>query len=176
MAADRLKTAQQSLARCKRKSQRRKKAVARVAAQHRKVRDTRRDYLHKLSRRIVDVNDVIVLEHLKITNLVRRPKLLPEDAPNGAAAKAGLNNSILDAGWGVLQDMLTYKAESAGAEVVLVNPRNTSRTCHACRHCAAGNRDGEKFVCLKCGHTAHADTNAAQNILGLGLSLQAHAA
>jgi putative transposase len=175
-AADRLKSAQQSLARRKRKSQRRKKAVTRVAAQHRKVRDTRRDYLHKLSRRIVDVNDVIVLEDLKITNMTRRPKLLPDDAPNGGAAKAGLNKSILDAGWGVLQDMITYKAESAGVEVVLVNPRNTSRTCHLCRHCAAGNRNKEKFVCLKCGHTAHADTNAAQNILGLGLSLQAHAA
>jgi putative transposase len=118
-AADRLKSAQQSLARRKRKSQRREKAVTRVAAQHRKVRDTRRDYLHKLSRRIVDVNDVIVLEDLKITNMTRRPKLLPDDAPNGGAAKAGLNKSILDAGWGVLQDMITYKAESAGVEVVL---------------------------------------------------------
>ena len=100
----------------------------------------------------------------------------PVYSVNGAAVKAGLNKSILDAGWGILQNMITYKAESAGTELVLVNPRNTSRTCHACGHVAAGNRDGEKFKCLRCGHVAHADTNAAQNVLGLGLSLHADAA
>ena len=180
--AARLKTAQQALARCKRGSHRRKKVVAKVAVQHRKVRDTRRDYLHKLSRQIVDKNDLIAMEDLQTANMTRRPEPRPDPdspgqfLPNGSAAKAGLNKSILDAGWRILQDMITYKAESAGTELILVNPRNTSRTCHACGYVAADNRDGEKFKCLRCGYETHADTNAALNILGLGLSLHADAA
>jgi putative transposase len=93
------------------------------------------------------------------------------------AAKAGLNRSILDAGWGVFLNALRAKAESAGRVVVEVDPRNTSRTCSRCGHCARENRNREAFRCLTCGHTAHADVNAALNILRAGLARQAaHAA
>jgi putative transposase len=178
-AATRLSEAQQGLSRCKRGSNRRRKAVARVAAQHRKSRDARSDYLHKLSRRLVDTYDVIALEDLRVTNMVRRPKPKPVPdlpgtwLPNGSAAKAGLNKSILDAGWTQLAQMICYKAESAGTNVIFVPAANTSRTCHACGHVSADNRLKEAFVCLGCGHSAHADSNAARNILRLGLSLQA---
>ena len=104
--------------------------------------------------------------------MTRSAKGTLDEPGTNVAAKSGLNKSILDAGWGVLQDMLIYKAESAGTDVVLVNPRNTSRTCHACGHVSADNRHGEVFLCQRCGHSAHADTNAARNILGLGLSLR----
>lgn len=173
-AANRLATAQRQLSRKKRGSKRRRKAVARLAALHAKVRNTRTDNLHKISRRLVDDYDVIAVEDLRITNMTKRPKPRPDakggHAPNGAAAKAGLNKSILDAGWGVLANMLKYKAESAGVEIVEVSPVNTSRTCHACGHCSADNRVKEAFACLSCGYRAHADTNAARNILRLGLS------
>lgn len=175
-SADRLSTAQQSLARKERGSNRRRKAAQRVARLHRKVADSRRDYLHKVSRRLVDTYDMIVLEDLRITNMTRSARGTIESPGRNVAAKAGLNRSINDAGWGVVQDMLEYKAEEAGVEVVLVNPRNTSRTCHQCGHAAAENRKREAFLCGKCGHSAHADTNAARNILRLGLSLRQAAA
>ena len=172
-AAEKLTGAQQALAGCQRGSTRRRKAVTRVAGHHRKVRNSRADYLHKLSRTLVDTYDVVVLEDLRVGNMTRRPKPLPDNAPNGAAAKAGLNKSILDAGWTALAGMIQYKAESAGADVIFVPAANTSRTCHACGHVDAGNRRGEVFLCQRCGHSAHADTNAALNILRLGLSRHA---
>ncbi|MET8102124.1 zinc ribbon domain-containing protein, partial [Streptomyces sp. NPDC005236] len=60
--------------------------------------------------------------------------------------------------------------ESAGREVIAVDPRNTSRTCPHCGHTAKENRPSqETFHCLSCGHTAHADTVAATNVLRAGL-------
>ena len=115
------------------------------------------------------------------TNMTRRPEpRLAEDGtygPNGAAAKAGLNRSIHDAGWGVFLNVLRDKAESAGRVVVAVNARHTSQRCSPCGHAAAGNRATQaEFKCLSCGHEAHADVNAAINIFRAGLVLQAHAA
>ncbi|MFJ9605931.1 RNA-guided endonuclease InsQ/TnpB family protein, partial [Kitasatospora sp. NPDC101176] len=87
-------------------------------------------------------------------------------------AKTGLNRSISDAGWGVFLTILHAKAESAGREVIAVDPRNTSRTCPrlACGHVAKENRiTQEKFHCLACGHQDHADTVGAINVLRAGL-------
>lgn len=172
-SSDRLKTAQQDLARKQRESNRRKRAVERVAAVHRKVGCQRKDLAHKVSRSLVNDYDVIVHEDLKIANMVRRPKPRPvEDGtflPNGAAAKAALNRSIQDAGWGQLLGFLTYKAEDAGREVIGVNPRHTSKRCAACGHVDAANRISQAvFRCTSCGHEAHADVNAAVNILRAG--------
>lgn len=65
------------------------------------------------------------------------------------------------------------KAESAGRELIAVNPANTSRTCSRCGHCARENRATQaQFRCTACGHTAHADVNAAINILRAGLALR----
>jgi putative transposase len=64
--------------------------------------------------------------------------------------------------------MIAYKAESAGRTVIAVDPHNTSRTCAHCGHVSAGNRRGAVFECQACGHLAHADTNAAVNILRAG--------
>ncbi len=177
VAADRLAVAQRSLASKKRSSNRRRKAVRKVAALHGKVRRTRLDHAHKTAVALVRDHDVIVHEALKIDNMTRRPKPRPaEDGsyePNGAAAKAGLNRSIYDAGWGVFLRILNDKAESAGREMIPVNPRHTSQRCSRCRYVAKGNRVTQaEFRCLSCGHEAHADVNAAQNILRVGLALQ----
>jgi putative transposase len=89
----------------------------------------RRDFAHQVSRRVVNDHDLIVYENLKIKNMTRRPKPRPDQQggyePNGARAKAGLNRSINDAGWGTIRAMIDYKAESAGREVIAVDPRNT---------------------------------------------------
>jgi len=151
-----------------------------VAAQHRKVRNQRRDFAHQVSRQLVADYDLIVFEDLKIQHMTRRPQPRPDGEggyeANGARAKAGLNRAILDAGWGDLLAMTTYKAESAGRTVVTVDPRNTSRRCAACGHVSVGNRCGAVFRCQACGHEAHADTNAAVNILRAGRARQRLAA
>jgi putative transposase len=181
-AAGRLAAAQRALARKQRGSKRRRRAVERVAAAHRQVRNVRADQHHQLSRRLVNNYDVLVHEALTIPNLVRRPAPRPDPGqpgrfrPNGAAAKTALNRCIHDAGWAQLLAMITYKAESAGRTVIVVAAHNTSRTCACCGHIAAGNRHGAVFCCRACGHQVHADTNAAINILRAGRAQQLRAA
>jgi putative transposase len=173
-SAERLAAAQRLVAARKRGSHRRRKAGARVGAIHRKIAHQRRDLHHHLSKALVARYDLIVHEDLAITNITRRPAPRPNPdggyEPNGAAAKAGLNREILAAGWGQLLRLLSYKAEEAGRELIAVDPRHTSRTCTVCGHVDGGNRSGAVFRCLRCGHQAHADVNAAQNILRAGLA------
>ncbi|TQJ37169.1 RNA-guided endonuclease InsQ/TnpB family protein [Streptomyces sp. SLBN-115] len=181
-AAARLKAAQQGLARFPRRRARdrtanHQRAVDKVARLHGKVRRQRLDHAHKTALGLVRAHDVIAHEDLKIRDMSRAPASKPDPEmpggflPDGAAAKAGLNQSINDAGRGVFLTILHAKAESAGREVIAVNPRNTSRTCPQCGHIAAENRPTrEEFHCVACGHTAHADTVAATNVLRAGLA------
>nr|WSX53212.1 transposase [Streptomyces sp. NBC_00974] len=147
-------------------------AVGKVAKLHGKVRRQRLDHAHKTALQLVRVHDAIAHEKLSIANMVRAPKPKPDPdnadsfLSNGAAAKAGLNKSIYDAGWGVFLAILTSKAESAGRKIVAVDPRNTSRECPQCGHTAKENRPTQKkFHCVSCGHAAHADTVGAINVL-----------
>ncbi|TDE59485.1 transposase [Nonomuraea mesophila] len=172
-SAGRLADAQQVLARKQRGSKRRRKAVARVTALHARVRRQRLDGAHKAARALVAAYDVIVHEDLRIANMTRSASGTIEAPGRNVAAKSGLNRSILDAGWGVFLTILAYKAESAGRKLVAVNPAGTSRTCARCGHCAKENRVTQAgFACTACGHTAHADVNAAKNILRAGLALR----
>jgi len=176
----RLAATQRDLARKVKGSKRRRRVVERVAAQHRAMANRRRDVAHKLSKSLVARYDLIVHEDLKVRNMLRRPvpKPAPDGGflPNGARAKAGLNRSIADAGWGELLSMITYKAESAGRRVTAVAPPNTALTCPNCGQLSAENRPSQAvFCCVACGHSDHADLNAARNILGAGRALQASA-
>ncbi|MFF3436970.1 RNA-guided endonuclease InsQ/TnpB family protein [Streptosporangium sp. NPDC002721] len=172
-SADRLAVAQRDLARTKRGSKRRRKAVARLAALHGKVRRQRLDGAHKAALRLVRAYDVIAHENLRIAGMTRSASGTVEAPGRNVAQKSGLNRSILDAGWGVFLTILSHKAESAGRELIAVNPANTSRTCSRCGHCAKENRLTQaEFNCQRCAHTAHADANAAINILRAGLALR----
>jgi putative transposase len=117
-AAARLADAQQSLSRKKRGSNRRRKTAARVATLHGKVRRSRLDQAHKIALALVRDHDVIVHEKLQVANMTLRPKPRPlADGgyePNGAAAKAGLNKSILDAGWGCFSACCTPRLKAPG--------------------------------------------------------------
>ncbi|MBN6051304.1 transposase [Nonomuraea sp. RK-328] len=171
--ADRLADAQRDLARKKRGSKRRRRAVARVAALHAKVGRQRIDHAHKAALALVGDYDVIVHEDLRIANMTRSASGTIDAPGRNVAAKSGLNRSILDAGWGVFLTILAQKAESAGRKLIAVNPANTSRTCSRCGHVAKENRLTQaEFACTACGHTAHADVNAAVNILRAGLALR----
>ncbi|MGC5014727.1 RNA-guided endonuclease InsQ/TnpB family protein [Streptosporangium sp. DT93] len=172
-SAGQLVVAQRDLARKKRGSARRRKAVARVAALHGKVRRQRLHGAHQAARHLVRNYDVIACEDLRIATMTRSASGTVETPGTNVAQKSGLNRSILDAGWGVFLTILSYKAESAGRELIAVNPRNISRTCAACGHVAKDNRLTQaEFRCVACAHSAHADVNAAINILRAGLALR----
>src|SRR5690606_30084206 len=84
-------------------------------------------------------------------------------------AKAGLNRSILDQGWASFRQMLAYKLQAHRGQLVPVNPAYTSQQRSSGGHEAADNRKmQENFCCVACGHTMHADLNAASNILAAG--------
>ena len=142
LAAARLATAQQVLARKQRGSNNRRRARATVAARHRKLANQRRNFHHHTARALVVRYDLLVVEDLKIRNLVRRPPPRPDpDHPgrflaNRAAAKTGLHRSIHDAGWAQFVSILRAKAEEAGRVVIDVDPRHTSDRCEACGHTA----------------------------------------
>ena len=116
----------------------------------------------------------IAVEDLKLANMTRRPKPKPNDEgtgfdPNMAAAKAGLNRKLLDAGIGGLYTMMEAKAKAGDREFVRVPPHHTSQTCNACGVVDKSSRlTQSKFVCTGCGHTENADTNAARNIRDIG--------
>jgi putative transposase len=135
------------------------------------VANCRRDFHHQAARRLVGEHDVFCVEALKIKNMTRSAKGTVEDPGTNVAAKSGLNRSITDAGWGQFLAILKGKAEEAGRVVIDVNPRHTSHTCAQCGHVDPGNRVSQAvFRCQTCGHQAHADVNAARNILRAGLA------
>ncbi len=125
----RLKRLSQVKDRRQKGSHRRKRAALALARAHRKVRNQRMNFQHQLSRRLVNEYGLLAMEDLSILNMTAAPE--PKPDPNqegaylqsGAAAKAGLNQSILDAGWGQFQQFCTYKAQRAGRRVVLVDPK-----------------------------------------------------
>ena len=171
-----LAAAQQSLARKRRGSSNRRRAKAKVAEVHRRIRNRRADFHHKTARALVNECDVIALEDLRITNMTRSASGTAEQPGTNVAAKSGLNRSILDAGWGQFTDILAGKAEEADRRIMLVNPRNTSITCHQCG--AKCTRPRQDTVICPVHGGMDADVNGALNIYaraGLG-SRQADAA
>jgi putative transposase len=171
-----LEKAQQALSRKKRGSKRRKKAVQRVAAIHRKIRNQRNDYLQKWSRWLVDTYETIVFEDIKPAHLSKalKPKQDEEGKylPNGAAAKGGLNKSILDAGWSTFITLCECKAASAGTvQVIRVDPKYTRQVCSGCGSIRKKTLD-ERWHSCECGCELDRDHNASINILRLGRSHQ----
>lgn len=185
--AEEMAQAQRHLAtfpkRTRQRTKRHRAAARKVAKLHGKIRRQRADFHHKTARALVTDHDVIAHERLNTAGMTKSPapKADPEQPgnflPNGAAAKAGLNRSILDAGWAQFLGILANKAESAGRLVVPVDARNTSRTCPECGHVAKENRATQaKFQCTACGSAANADYVGATNVLNrAGLALCAAA-
>ena len=169
--------------RAQRGSGNRKRLRRQLAREWRKVRSRRRDFHHKTARAIVDTCDAIGLERLRAANMTRRPKPRPDpDRPgdflrNQAAAKAGLNKTVLDAGWAQFTSILVGKAEEAGRRVILVNSAGTSISCHQRgRRCKRPRQD--TVICPVHG-PMDADVNGARNVYaraGLGSGQAAPAA
>ena len=151
------------------KSQHFRKQKIQVARAHERVSNMRLDFLHKASTSIGETQAVVYVEDLPIRNMTRSARGTRENPGGNVRQKSGLNRSILSQGWGTFLSLLEYKLLRRGRRLVRVDPRNTSRTCFACKHVAAENRpDQATFRCVLCGYEDHADTNAANNILRAG--------
>ena len=143
---------------------------ATIARLQRRIAEMRKTILHQVSAVISKNHAVVVLEHLKVGNMTGSARGTVEAPGRNIRQKSGLNKSILDQGWDLLKRMLGYKLRWSGGMLLLVDPAYTSQTCSACGYVDAGNRTDQKtFHCLHCGHEAHADVNAARNILARGM-------
>jgi putative transposase len=123
---------------------------------HRTAARRRKDALHKFSRKIINSYQSIKIGDVSSRKLV----------------KTRMAKSVLDAGWGMLKSQLHYKGQQAGRSVVIVNERNTTRTCSSCK--ALTGPAGldmlvvRSWVCSACGDAHDRDVNAARNILFAG--------
>lgn len=155
--ARKLRIEQRSLSRKKRGSVSRQKQRERVAKLHEKISNVRKDFLHKQSRKLVDNFGTIVVEDLKVSNMIKF----------GHLAK-----HIFDASWSEFFNQLEYKSTWSGGTFVKVDPKYTSQTCHDCRAVDKKSRVSQsKFVCTSCGAESNADINASKNILSRGTAL-----
>jgi putative transposase len=173
--APKIVRAQRRLARTKKESNNRKKAAATVARLQRKVRRQRDHVLHALSSDYAKSHGTVVVEKLRITNMTASARGTADAPGTNVAPKAGLNRSILAAGWGRLVDMLRYKLAWSGGRLLEVDPAHSSQTCAACGAIdAASRRSQAVFECVGCGHRDHADVNAAKVLKARAVEPAAH--
>lgn len=153
-----LKRKQQQLSRKQKGSNNRNKARKKVARVHRKITNSREDFLHKLSRSIVDENQVIVTEKLNVKGMMK----------NHCLAKA-----IGQVGWGMFMTMLKYKAEQDGKTYVEVDRFfSSSKTCHVCLNQVGSlSLDIRQWTCEHCDTIHDRDVNAAINLREEGLRI-----
>lgn len=140
-----LKREQRILSRREKGSNSRKKQKVKLGKLHRKIANQRRDFLHKESRKLVNNYDTLVFEDLLVKNMVKNHHLA---------------KSISDASWSKFIQYCTYKAESAGKQVILVNPRGTSQVCSNCGAMVRKTLAVRVHKC-ECGLELDRDVNAA---------------
>jgi putative transposase len=174
----RLKRLQQRLSRSlrthgrNRRSKRRDAVRAQLGRLHARIRARRADFAAQTAVRLVRDNGTVVVEDLRVKNMTASAKGTVEAPGRNVRQKAGLNRAILGKGWNGFLLALEHAARYHGATVVKVNPAFTSQTCNACGHVARDNRESQAvFRCVACRHQAHADVNAAKNILAAGLAV-----
>ena len=164
---DKLAALQQKLAKQVYLSKNWQKTKKKIGHLHHKIANIRKDQIHKATSTISKNHAIVVKEDLRVVNMMASASGTIEEPGKNVAQKKGLNRRIQDQGWGETDRQLDYKLRWLGGKLLRVNPCNTSRMCNECKHVSSENRQTqESFVCVKCGHAANADTNAALNILG----------
>lgn len=153
----RLAKLQRDLSRKEKGSQNRAKARIKVAILHEKITHQRLDFLHKISSKIISDNQAIVLEDLKIKNMVQNHKLA---------------KSISEVSWGMFRRMIEYKADWYGREVIIA-PSNyaSSQLCSGCGNQSRQTKDlsCRTYICPTCGLEIDRDYNASLNLLKLAV-------
>lgn len=127
-----------------------------LLAIHRKIKNQRKDFLHKLSKKFVSEYSHICIEDIKLSQLLNNNW-------------RSLNRAILDSGWATFRQMLHSKAVEAGCEVIDVNPAYTSQICSGCGTIVKKELFERQHKCLICGLDIGRDLNAARNILRVGM-------
>ena len=156
----RLARLQRRLAKKRKGSKNRAKARLKVARVHARAADTRRDFLHKLSTRLINENQVIAVETLAVSNMQKN---------------RCLSKSIADAGWSEFVRQLEYKSRRCGRTLVGIDRRYpSSKRCSDCGHTAPAMPLGvREWTCPECGSRHDRNVNAARNILAAGLAVSA---
>ena len=152
-----LRVAQRRVSRRQKGSHRQQKAQLLLARQHQRIQNLRHDHAHKLTRRLVSEFGLIAIEDLNIRGL----------------ARGFLATQVTDQGWAAFLTVLEYKAAEAGTRLIRVPPGGTSQTCSGCAVVVPKLLSERIHQCPACGLVIDRDTNAARNILRLGLSRQA---
>ncbi|MFD4642190.1 RNA-guided endonuclease InsQ/TnpB family protein [Lentzea sp. NPDC058436] len=149
---------QRRLARCQPGSRNRRKAKGKVARAHRKVRNARRDFLHRTTTRLVRSAQVIAIEDLNIAGMVRNRHLA---------------RAISDASWGEFRRQLEYKCDRAGRTLVVIDRWfPSSKTCSTCgQRLAELALSTRHWTCSGCRTRHDRDVNAAKNIIAAGLAV-----
>lgn len=157
---EKLTKLQRRLAKKTKGSANRKKAKLKVAKLHAKIADSRKDFLHKLSTRLVNENQVIAIETLAVSNMQK----------NHSLAK-----SIADASWSEFVRQLEYKSLWYGRELVGIDRwYPSSKRCSDCGHTVAKMPlNVREWTCPECGTIHDRDINAARNVLAAGLAVSA---
>lgn len=152
---------QRRLAKKQKGSARRAKAKRKVARLHAKVADARRDFLHKLSTRLINENQVIAIESLAVSNMQKNRHLV---------------KSISDASWAEFVRQLEYKAQWYGRTLIGIDRwYPSSKRCSDCGHTVSKlPLSVREWVCPECGTIHDRDINAARNVLAAGLAVSAH--
>ena len=155
-----LAKAQRKLAKADKGTLARKKAKQVVGRIHERISNKRSDFAHQVSRQLVKDFSILCFEDLSVKAMM---------AHKTQVFGHKLNKSIADVAWRQLVQFATYKAESAGRRVVLVDPRNTSKRCSRCGSLVQKDLSIRVHHCPTCGLVLERDHNAAINILALGL-------
>lgn len=164
-----LRKAQQAMSRKTKFSNNWKKAKARVQRIQSRIGNARRDYLHKTTTAISQNHAMVCIEDLQVQNMSKSAAGTTEKPGRHVQAKSGLNKAILDQGWYEFRRQLDYKLAWNGGYLIAVPPRNSSRTCPACGHVSADNRQTQaRFECVDCGFEENADLVGAINVLRAG--------
>ncbi len=158
---------QRKMARQIKGSNRRKDTKKKFAKVSRKIANIRKNWVHQTTSEIADKCGTIVVEDLKVKNMTASAKGSVENPGKNVRQKAGLNRAMLDTALGATRRNLEYKC----GRVIEVNPAYTSQRCSSCGHTDKENRKTQaRFLCVNCGYSSNADTNAAINIRRLGVA------